>query len=159
MNGPIDEGPAGTLTTLVPSQVKVMVLNGSSQADRTSATATGLASRGFNVVGTGYAPPASYRSTVIEYAKPADLAAARTLSGQFSQVRLRLMAGLTPGTVDVILGSSFTSLAPPKPTSRASIRSLSDSYGGITASVSCRNSAFYSANGTPQAQNAYCPCG
>ena len=159
LNGPIDEGPAGTLATLVPSQVKVMVLNGSSQADRTSATATGLASRGFNIVGTGYAPSASYRRTVIEYARPADLPAARTLSGQFSQVRLRLKTDLTPGTVDVILGSGFTRLAPPKPTSRASIKSLSGSYGGITANVSCRDSAFYSANGTPQGQTAYCPCG
>jgi hypothetical protein len=159
MNGPIDEGPAGTLATLVPSQVKVMVLNGSSQTDRTSATATGLASRGFNIVGTGYAPSVSYRRTVIEYARPADLPAARTVSGQFSQVRLRLKTDLTPGTVDVILGSGFTGLAPPKPTSRASIKSLSNSYGGITANVSCRNSAFYSANGTPQGQTAYCPCG
>ena len=158
-NGPIDEGPTGTLTTLVPSQVKVMVLNGSSQVNRSSAAATGLASRGFNVAGTGYAPSTGYRSTVIEYAKRADLAAARTLSGQFAHAKLRLKAGLTPGTVDVILGSSFTKLAPPKPTSRASIRSLSDSYGGITASVSCRNSAFYTANGTPQSQGAYCPCG
>jgi LCP family protein required for cell wall assembly len=162
MNGPIDLGPAGNLATLVPSQVKVMVLNGSSNADRTSAAAAGLTSRGFSVVGTGYAPATTYRSTVIEYARRADLPAARTLRGAFSAVKLRLVRGLpgmAAGTVDVILGSSFAKLAPPKPTSRASIRSLSGDYGGITASVSCRNSAFYSANGTPQGQGAYCPCG
>ncbi len=158
-NGPVDEGPAGSLATLAPSEVKVMVLNGSSQTDRTSAVATGLASRGFSVVGTGYAPTTGYRKTVVEYAKRSDLAAARTLSGQFPHVKLKLKTALTPGTVDVILGSGFTKLAPPKPTSRASIRSLSGSYGGITASVSCRNGAFYNANGTPQGQTASCPCG
>ncbi len=158
-NGPIDEGPAGNLLTLVPSQVKVMVLNGSSKADRTSAAAAGLTSRGFSVVGTGYAPLTTYRSSVIEYGSRADLPAARTLRGEFSPVKLRLARGVTAGTVDVILGSSFANLAPPKPTSRASIRSLSNNYGGITASVSCRNSAFYGNNGTPQSQNAYCACG
>ena len=162
MNGPIDLGPAGNLATLVPSQVKVMVLNGSNKADRTSAAAAGLTSRGFSVVGTGYAPASTYRSTVIEYGRRADLPAARTLRGAFSAVKLRLvrgLPGLAAGTVDVILGSSFAKLAPPKPTSRASIRSLSGDYGGITASVSCRNSAFYRANGTQQGQGAYCPCG
>ena len=41
MNGPIDAGPAGQLMTLIPSQVKVTVLNGSSGADRSSAAAAG----------------------------------------------------------------------------------------------------------------------
>src|SRR5215470_1455892 len=36
LNGPIQDGPAGALYTLVPSQVKVMVLNGSSRLDKTA---------------------------------------------------------------------------------------------------------------------------
>ena len=159
MNAPISEGPAGSLTTLAPSAVKVMVLNGSSGADRSSLVAAGLGSRGFSVAGTGYAPTTTYRKTVIEYRSLADLPAARTLHAQFPGATLRRSAGVTTGTVDVILGSSFTKLAPPKPTSRARIKSLSGTYGGITASVSCRNGAFYSSNGTPQGQDAYCPCG
>ena len=159
MNGPISLGPTGNLTTLVPSQVKVMVLNGSSKGNRTSAAAAGLTSRGFNVVGTGYAPVTTHRSSVIEYGRHADLPAARTLRAEFSSIKLKLVRGLTPGTVDLILGSNFRKLPPPKPTSRASIRSLSDNYGGITASVSCRNSAFYGANGMPQSHSANCPCG
>ncbi len=158
-NGPIDEGPAGNLATLDPAAVKVMVLNGSSKADRTSAAAAGLTSRGFSVVGTGYAQATTYRSSVIEYASRADLPAARTIRGEFAPVRMRLVPGLTAGTVDVILGSSFTKLTPPKPTSRASIKALSDNFGGITASISCRNSAFYGNTGTPQSQSVYCPCG
>jgi len=157
-SGPIDEGPAGSLLTLIPSQVNVMVLNGSSQADRTALAAAGLSSRGFDVVGTGYAATTTYRKSVIEYGSIADLAAARTLRGQLSSVVMKLVPGLTAGTVDLILGSGFTKLAPPTPTSRASITSLSSTYGGITASVSCRNSAFYAANGTPQAQTSSCAC-
>jgi LCP family protein required for cell wall assembly len=158
-NGPIDEGPAGSLATLVPSAVKVMVLNGSGSTDRSSLVAAGLASRGFTVVGTGYAPVTTYRRSVIEYASRADLPAARTLHVQFPAAALKRAAALSQGTVDVILGSGFTKLPPPKPTSRARIKSLSGTYGGITASVSCRNSAFYGSNGTPQSQGTYCPCG
>ncbi len=157
-SGPIDEGPAGALETLIPSQVKVMVLNGSSTADHTGMAAAGLTSRGFDVVGTGYAATTTYRKSVIEYGSIADLPAARTLRGQFSSVAMRLVPGLTAGTVDAILGSDFTHLAQAKPTSRASIASLSSNYGGINASVSCRNSAFYAANGTPQAQSSSCAC-
>jgi LCP family protein required for cell wall assembly len=156
-NGPIDAGPAANMT-LPPSEVKVMVLNGSRGADRSNQAAARLTSRGFNVVGTGYAATTGYRKSVIEYGSIADLPAARTLRGQFSSARLSLTHGLTAGTVDVVLGSSFTKLAPPKPTSRASIASLSNDYGGITASVACRNSAFFSANGTPQGESQSCPC-
>jgi LCP family protein required for cell wall assembly len=157
-NGPIDEGPAANLT-LPPSEVKIMVLNGSSGPDRSSQAAAGLTSRGFSVVGTGSAPATGYRMSVIEYGSVADLPAARTLRGQFSAGRLSLVPGLEAGTVDVVIGSSFTKLTPPKPTSRGAIRSLSRSYGGITATVSCRNNAFYSSNGTPQSQGQSCPCG
>ena len=157
-SGPVDEGPAGSLLTLVPSQVKVMVLNGSSTTDRSSQAVAGLTSRGFDVVGTGYAPMTSDKKSVIEYGSIADLPAARTLRGQFSTVEMKLVPGLTAGTVDVILGSGFTALAAPVPTSRASIASLSSNFGGINASVSCRNSAFYAANGTPQAQSSSCAC-
>lgn len=157
-SGPIDEGPAGSLLTLLPSQVKVMVLNGSAKTDHSSLAAAGLTSRGFSVLGTGYAASTDYRNSVIEYGSIADLPAVRTLRGQFSSVATKLVPGLTAGTVDVILGSSFTKLAPPKPTSHASIASLSSSFGGINATVSCRNSAFYAANGTPQAQSASCAC-
>ena len=157
-SGPINEGPAGSLLTLIPSQVKVMVLNGSSQADRSALAVAGLASRGFDVVGTGYAATTAYRKSVIEYGSIADLAAARTLRGQLTSVAMKLVPGLTAGTVDLILGSRFTKLAPPAPTSRASITSLSSTYGGINASVSCRNSAFYAANGMPQAQSSSCAC-
>jgi LCP family protein required for cell wall assembly len=158
MNGPIGAGPTGQLMTLSPAQVKVTVLNGTSGADHAAHAAAALSSRGFGVLGTGYAASSGYRKSVIEYGGRADLAAARTVLGQFSSVKLKFVPGLPPGTVNVILGSSFSKLAPPKPTSRASIAALATDYGGIRASVSCRNSAFYSSNGTPQGQRNWCPC-
>jgi hypothetical protein len=64
------------------------------------------------------------------------------LKQQFASVTLQPDPNLTRGTVQVILGSSFTKLAAPKQTSQA-VSGLSTHYGGITANVSCRNSAFY----------------
>ena len=135
-------GTAAQPLTVNPSAVKVLVLNGSSGADLTSQTSSALTSRGFTVVGTGYAATTSYTTAVIEYAAAADLPSARTLKQQFSSVTLQLDPSLTPGTVQVILGSSFTKLAPPQQTGQA-VNNLSTNYGGITANVSCRNSAFY----------------
>lgn len=158
-NGPIDLGPAGDLFTLIPSQVKVTVLNGSAKANRTAQAAKALQRRGFDVLGTGYAARTGYRSSVIEYGGLAALAAARTLHEQIPGATLKLSPGLGRRAVNLILGSKFTKLAAPKPTSRASIRALSSAYGGINASVSCRNSAFYASNGTPETQNNTCACG
>ena len=158
-SGPIDLGPAGAEFTLVPSQVKLTLLNGSGKADRTAQAAAALEGRGFNVLSTGYAARTGYRKSVIEYGSIAALPAARTLRGEFPAAQMKLVPGLGKQAVDVILGSKFTKLAAPKPTSRASIRALSRNYGGINASVSCRNSAFYASNGTPQSQSNSCPCG
>jgi LCP family protein required for cell wall assembly len=135
-------GTAAQPLTVSPSQVKVMVLNGSSGANLISQAADALTSRGFTVVGTGYAATTSYTTSVIQYATAADLPSARMVKQQFSSVTLQLDPSLTPGTVQVILGSSFTKLAPPQQTAQA-VSGLSTSYGGITASVSCRNTAFY----------------
>lgn len=135
-------GTAAQPLTVSPSLVKVLVLNGSSGANLTSQASADLTSRGFTVVGTGYAATTSYTTSVIQYASAADLPAARTLKQQFSSVTLQLDPSLSVGTVQVILGSSFTKLAPPRQTAQA-VSGLSTNYGGITANVSCRNSAFY----------------
>jgi LCP family protein required for cell wall assembly len=158
LNGPIANGPAGALYTLVPSEVKVMLLNGSNRVDKTGQVSADLTSRGFDVLGTGYSPSTGYRNSVIEYGHAVDLPAARTLREQFTGASLKLVRGVARGLVDLVIGSRFTKLAAPKPTSRTSITSMSHSYGGITASVSCRNSAFYTSNGVPAGQARSCPC-
>jgi LCP family protein required for cell wall assembly len=135
-------GTAGQPLATTPPQVKIMILNGSSGVNETSQAATALTSRGFDVVGTGYAATTGYTKSVIQYATAADLPTANSLKQQFSSVTVQLDPSLTPGTIQVILGSSFTKLAPPRQTS-AAVSGLSTDYGGITANVSCRNSAFY----------------
>src|SRR5690242_18977839 len=101
-----------------------MVLNGTASADRTSKVASSLGSRGFTVLGTGDAPLTTDRRSVVEYARTADLPAARTLQAQFPGSVLKRASSLVTGTVDVTLGATFIKLAPPKPTSAARIKSL-----------------------------------
>jgi LCP family protein required for cell wall assembly len=151
---------AGQPATPSPTQVSVEVLDGSAGATKTSKVAADLTKRGYTVLGTGFAPSASYKHVVIEYGSAADLPAASTLEQEFVKVRLELTPGLTAGTVDVILGSGFHALAPPIPTSSSSIGALSTNYGGITARAKCRNSAFYGTFDTPPptGKAAACAC-
>ncbi len=143
---------APAVVDVQPSQVKVTVLNGSGAAGVAGQAASALTSRGFDVLGTGDATSASgaadftYTTSVIEYASPSLLAAADTLKKQLSPVTVRENPALAPGTVDLILGSSFTALAPQGSASAGSgkatrptpsVSSLAQSYNGITASTSC----------------------
>ena len=105
--------------TTSPANVKVEVLNGSGAARLASQAAAGLTSRGFSVTGTGDAPNFSYTTSVIEYASAADMAAVNTLKAELTNVTALRVASLTPGTVNLILGSSFTGLAPQTPQSGA----------------------------------------
>src|ERR1017187_10487188 len=156
----------GVLLTVSPSQVKVEVLNGSGENGQAGRAANALTSRGFDVVGTGSAlgtnglPNFKYVKSVIKYASAADLPAANTPKEQFSSAELKLVPTLTPGTIEVVLGSTFTALATPgSKTNPQSVSGLSTSYGGITASASCRNSAFYGYYDTaPTGKAAPCGC-
>ena len=137
------------------------MLNGSNRNNRTAKAAKALQLRGFHVLGTGYAPRTGYTRSVIEYGSIAALPAVRTLREELPGALTKLVPGLGKRAVDLVLGSRFTKLAAPKPTSRASISALSRKYGGINASVSCRNSAFYASSGMPDAQSSShtCRCG
>jgi LCP family protein required for cell wall assembly len=109
---------AQVLTTS-PANVKVKVLNGSGVPRLASRAAAGLTSRGFIVTGTGEAPNFSYTTSVIEYGSAADMAAVNALKSELTNVTALRVASLAPGTVDLILGSSFTGLAPQAPHSGA----------------------------------------
>jgi hypothetical protein len=152
--------------TTSPSKVKVEVLNGSGSPDVAVQAATGLTSRGFDVTGTGDAASFAYTNSVIEYSSAAEVAEVNTLKQEISHVTDLLDASLKPGTVELILGSDFTSLNPqvsssasaqPTPSASASasaspsaspsasgISSLAQSNGGITAAAPCASdsSAF-----------------
>ena len=164
---PAPTGGAQVLTTS-PADVKVEVLNGSGVSHIASEAAAGLTSRGFDVTGTGDAPSFAYTDSVIEYSSAADMAAVNTLKKELTHVTSLRVASLTPGTVDLILGSGFTGLAPSpvtQVTSQASatpsaqqasaaspsasasssgVASLAQSNGGITAAAACTSdsSAF-----------------
>jgi LCP family protein required for cell wall assembly len=129
--------PPGTVLvkSAQPSSVKVEVLNGSGVSGLAGSVSTRLASRGFDVVGNGDAASFGYTNSVIEYASAADRPAAETLKAQLSSVTLQLDPSLTPGTVDLIVGSSFTALKPQAP-KHQSVNNLSHKYSGITGGTS-----------------------
>ena len=139
------------LDTVSPQDVHVTVLNGTAVAQLATTTAAGLTARGFSVIGTpGDAGVSDYTSSLIEYSSAADLPAARTLATQLTNVRLRQVPGITPGTVTLILGSTFSTLAAhsttatpsgsPSPSSSKSpsVGSLAKSFGGITGYANCK---------------------
>jgi LCP family protein required for cell wall assembly len=161
-------GGAQVLTTS-PANVKVEVLNGSGIAELATKAAASLTSRGFDVTGTGDAASFAYTNSVIEYSSAADMAEVNTLKQELSNVTDLVDASLTPGTVELILGSDYSGLkaapqASPSPTAAASspaagssapasaspsasatgISGLAQSNGGITAAAACASdsSAF-----------------
>ena len=134
----VKKRPVAAATTVSPAQVNVKVLNGSGLQGVAAEGSADLTSRGFNVVGSTNATNFNYTKSVVEYASAADLPAATTLEHEFSDVEILQVPTLTPGTVDVILGSDFTSLAAaPTPGSSSSpTAGLTQTFGGITGSTS-----------------------
>src|SRR5215472_3181685 len=138
--------------TTTPSQVKVEVENGSGVTGIAGQAGSALTNLGFDVVGTRDASNFSYTDSVIEYATASDLPAANTLKSRLSSVQVQQDSTLTPGTVTLILGSSFTTFsATPTPSPSAStpsVAALSQAAGGITANTNiCSNqSAFIGPN-------------
>jgi LCP family protein required for cell wall assembly len=140
-----ESGKSAVLGTISPSKVTVEVLNGSAAQGIAASTAAALTSRGFKVAGTGNAANSAYATSVVEYASAADRPAARTLKGQLGNVTMRRDSSLTPGTVDLILGSSFTALKPVSAVSaHAQVAGLTKQYGGITGNVKiCKDSTAF----------------
>jgi LCP family protein required for cell wall assembly len=124
-----------------PKQVKVIVLNGAAIANLAGTTATALIDRGFDVQGTGDANPSV--ATVIEYRSRAERREIKTLRQQIPGAHLRLVPGLAPRTLTLVLGSTFPGLKAstptPKPTpSGPAVGDLSKSFNGITADAACK---------------------
>jgi LCP family protein required for cell wall assembly len=124
-----------------PSRVRIEVRNGSGIAGRASRAAAALASRGF-AARTAGAARLSYPDSVIEYGSAATLPAVRALRNQLTSVTVRHNFSLAPGTVDLIVGSSFRALTPtPSPgsahSSGKSVSKLAKSDGGSTGRASC----------------------
>lgn len=116
-----------------PSQVKVNVENGSGIDGIADQVGSDLTSRGFDVVGTGDANNFSYDNSVIEYAAASDLPAVNTLKAQLSNVEVVQNSSLTPGTIELIVGSSFSALNAPSSSSGSSSASSQPTVSGISA--------------------------
>jgi len=91
------------------------VLNGAGVSGIADQAAAALTSRGFDVTGTGDAASFAYTKSVIEYASAADLAEVNTLKKQLTDLTDLQDTGLTPGTIELILGSDFTGMTAQNP--------------------------------------------
>jgi LytR cell envelope-related transcriptional attenuator len=150
---------APQVLTTSPSNVKVKILNGSGKPGIANQAATGLTGRGFDVTGTGNAASFAYTNSVIEYASTTDLAAVNTLKQQLTNVTDLQDSTLTPGTVELILGSDFTGLAPQDSPVTASATpatqsSATQSSGTQSGSPTASGSASPSASGSAVANLA-----
>lgn len=146
--------------TTSPGNVLVDVENGSGQQGVAGQAASELTSRGFKVTAKGNAPNFNYTSNVIEYATSADMPAVNTLKAQLTGAQVQLDPNLTPGTVYLILGSSFTGLdgsspggphgSPSSSSSSSNTQNLSQTYGGINGSTNiCKDSGAFAGPDNP----------
>jgi len=144
------KAPPSTVETVSPADVRVQVLNGSQTSGLATSTSASLTQRGFSVIG----PPSdaatnTYTDSVIEYSGPAELTEARTLAQVIPDVTLQQNPSLTGTTLQLILGSTFTSLLPAGnstgSSSSSGLSSIAVTYGGITGSTNiCSDSSAFS---------------
>jgi len=136
-----------------PSQVKVQVENGAGTNGLAGQVQADLTKRGFVVVGAGDASSFTYTASVIEYAASSDLPAVSTLKAQLSNVKVEQDTSLTPGTITLIVGSTYTGLksasAKHSATTGPSISKLSSGDGAISgnARICGDTGAFSGPNG------------
>jgi LCP family protein required for cell wall assembly len=138
---------------LSTSKVTLEVLNGSGVSGIAATTATALTQRGFHVLGSQSATTTSgvvdysYTKSVVEYSSAADLQAAETVAAQVPDVKLRLIKSVQPGTVHLVLGSTFKVLGSPPSQSVTDLTSQFGGYNGGTNICKGFGTAFTSASG------------
>jgi hypothetical protein len=136
------------LAVATPATVSVEVLNGSGLQGQGAEASSDLTARGFNVLGSTNAQNFGYTNSVIEYSSARMLPAVRALKNDLDNVKTLRVPGVKPGTVNLILGSTFTSLKTAT-TGKPPTATLTKTFGGITGGVNvCRdNSAFAGPDG------------
>jgi LCP family protein required for cell wall assembly len=134
-----------------PSQIKVEVENGSGTSGAAMQAGSELTSRGFQVPSTGDANNFDYTSAVIDYSAPSDLSAVNTLKALLpSDTQVQQNPALTPGTLELIIGSEFSGFSAPSahPSSSASpppsIQSVTQTDGALSGgSRICKDQAAF----------------
>ena len=130
------------------------MLNGSGVNGIAGTTGSALTAKGFTVTGTGPASNYNYTSSIIQYSSAAQLPEVNTLKAELSSVVVQQDTALGTGSINLILGSSFTGLTTSKgATGKSSVKTLGNlakSYGGITANANiCKDSAAFAGPDTP----------
>jgi len=154
-SGPAATAPAATAAEPAP-KIGIRVLNATATAGLAAQAARSLSQSHFDVLGTGNAVAPS-ASTIIQYSTQADAAAADALTQAVPAAVVQQVAGVTPGTADLILGSSFTGIkaAAPAPSSSPSsassgVGSITKAFGGITGNANiCSNSSAFTGPDVP----------
>ena len=131
------------------------MLNATATAGLAAQAAASLSQSHYDVLGTGNAVAPS-ASTIIQYSSTADAAAAKALGQVIPGAQIQQVAGVTGGTVDLILGSSFTGVkqlavtsGQPRPSSTA-ISNVTETYGGITGNTNiCSDSGAFTGPDVP----------
>jgi LCP family protein required for cell wall assembly len=138
------------LAMATPSHVSVEILNGSGLKGQAAEGAADLTSRGFDVLGSTNASNFNYTNSVIEYSSARDLPKVRALEAELSHVETLQVASVPPGTIDLILGSTFTSLKSSSSSKKTNATTLTKTYGGIDGNVNvCKDkSAFAGPDGS-----------
>ena len=134
----------------------VQVLNGSGVQGVAGTTASALTAKGFAVTGTGAAANYGFTSSVIQYSSAAQLPEVNTLKALVGPVVVQRDTALGTGSLNLIVGSSFTGLSTARATGSGSkspakaLGNLAKSYGGITASTNiCKDSAAFAGPDNP----------
>lgn len=147
---------SSSVETVSPADVHVQVLNGSHTQGLATSTSASLGQRGFTVIGPpGDAATNTYTGSVIEYKGPAELPEAQTLAQVINNVTLQQDPNLAGTTLELILGSTFTSLLPagnstPSTAGGTSsgLSSIASTYGGITGGTNiCSDSSAFAGPG------------
>jgi hypothetical protein len=129
-----------------PSQVQVAVYNGTTASNLATTTSAALTARGFDVIGQPLdAASDTYTDSVIEYASAAELPEAQYLEqqvGPAGDVQLQLDPQVSAGTMNLIVGSTFSALQPVP--SSSSLENIASTYGGISGNVNiCSDKAAF----------------
>ena len=119
----------------------MVVRNGSGTAGKAHQVATGLAGLGFHITKTGKARYHRTR-TVIEYGMASQRPKANAVANEIPGARVKQVASLGTGPIQLILGSRDSSLKPrPRPSAAHQVAGLSSKDGGITGTANCRSDA------------------
>ena len=160
--------PKKTTAHVQLTSVKVTVLNGTDISGLAARAASELTSTGFTVIGQpADAATTGYTGSVIEYAAAADRAAAATLAKHIAGATVQQASGVSAGTVQLILGSSFAGVTKAAGGSgtgtgtgkgKSGTKPLGNISGSYKASSSCRNSAFFGPNLPAPDRKVSCAC-